>query len=104
MAKRRKYEAVRDPTGAAFAGTGCSPIGNMINPNVTGVNPPAVAFSAGPGETLHNVHVQLIFWGAWWNNNPLASQVHDALVNLLAGPYMTYLAQYGVRRGNVKGV
>jgi hypothetical protein len=105
MAKRRKYDVLPDPTGAAFAGTGCSKIGNMIDPNVTGVKPPATAaFSAGPGETLHNIHVQLIFWGAWWNNNPLASRVNDALINLLAGPYMTYLAQYGVRRGNVKGM
>jgi hypothetical protein len=77
----------------------------LINPNVTGTAPPiGTAFSAGPGKTLTNIHVQLIFWGAWWNNNPLASQVESALKNLLAGPYMSYLAQYGVHRGNVKGV
>jgi hypothetical protein len=59
---------------------------------------------AGSGEKLHNVHVQLIFWGAWWNDNPLAQSVNDALANLLAGPYMTYLAQYDVRRGDIRGV
>jgi hypothetical protein len=52
---------------------------------------------------LTNVHVQLVFWGAWWNGNPLATQVINAVGNLLAGPYMTYLAQYGVHRGDVRG-
>jgi hypothetical protein len=76
----------------------------MANPNVTGTAPPAgTSFSAGPGKTLTNVHVQLIFWGAWWNANPLAARVSNAVANLLSGPYMTYLAQYGVHRGNVRG-
>jgi hypothetical protein len=105
MPKRRTYQAGVRHTGLAFAGTGCSPIGNMINPNVTGTAPPAgTAFFNGPGKTLTNVHVQLIFWGAWWNGNPLAAQVQNAATNLLAGPYMSYLAQYGIHRGNVKGV
>jgi hypothetical protein len=47
--------------------------------------------------------VHLVFWGGWWNGNPLATQVTNAVQNLLAGPYMTYLAQYGVRRGSVRG-
>jgi hypothetical protein len=105
MAKTRRYEALPEPTALSFVAAGCSPIGNLINPNVTGAAPPVgTAFSSGSGKKLTNIHVQLIFWGAWWNNNPLASQVENALKNLLAGPYMTYLAQYGVRRGNVKGV
>lgn len=105
MAKRRKYQALPDHTGLAFAGSGCSPIGNMLDPNVTATSPPpGTAFAAGPGKTLTNIHVQLIFWGAWWNSNPLASQVNAALANLLSGPYMTYLAQYGVHRGNIKGM
>jgi len=104
MPKRRTYQAGRH-TGLAFAKASCSPIGNMINPNVTGTAPPAgTAFFNGPGKTLTNVHVQLIFWGAWWNGNPLAAQVQNAVTNLLAGPYMSYLAQYGIHRGNVKGV
>jgi hypothetical protein len=105
MSKRRKYVLGTEATGLAFVGTGCSPAVNLINPNVTAAAPPAgTTFSAGPGKTLTNVHVQLIFWGAWWNNNPLATQVNNAVVNLLAGPYMTYLAQYGVRRGSVRGI
>jgi hypothetical protein len=105
MAKRRKYQAMDRHTGLSYPAAGCSPIGNMINPDVTGTAPPAgTAFVAGPGKTLTNIHVQLIFWGAWWNSNPLAAQVNAALINLLSGPYMSYLAQYGVHRGNVKGV
>lgn len=101
--RRFKIEALQ--TGAAFAGAGCSAIGNMTGPNTTSTPPPpATAFQAGPGLTLTNIHVQLIFWGAWWKNNPLASQVNAAVVNLLAGPYMSYLAQYGIHRGNVRGV
>jgi hypothetical protein len=104
MKKRRNLQMKSGQPGISFIGTSCSAIGNMINPNVTGTPPPfGTAFLAGPGKTLTNIHVQLIFWGAWWDSNPLATQVNNALVNLLAGPYMTYLAQYGIRRGNVKG-
>jgi len=104
MAKLRNYTVGAATTGLAFAGAGCSPISNLINPNVTGTAPPpGTAFSAGPAQTLTNVHVQLVFWGAWWNSNPLATQVTNALGNLLTGPYMTYLAQYGVHRGDIRG-
>lgn len=104
MAKTRKYQALPEPTAFSFAAAGCSPIGNMLNPNVTATPPPAgTAFIAGPGKTLTNIHVNLIFWGGYWNNNPLAGQVEAALRNLLSGPYMTYLAQYGVHRGDVRG-
>jgi hypothetical protein len=103
--KRRRLQIQTERTGLAFANAGCSAIGRMIDPNVAGIAPPlGTAFTAGPGTTLTNVHVQLIFWGAWWNSNPLAAQVNNALLNLLAGPYMTYLAQYGIHRGNVRGI
>src|SRR5262249_24064929 len=103
--KGRKYSLLPNVTGFAFRPLGCSPaITSSGNPNTGGGAPPTgTAFSAGPGKTLTNIHVQLIFWGAWWNNNPLAAQVGSAVANLLAGPYMSYLAQYGVHRGNVRG-
>ena len=102
--KSREYQIVSSSTGRAFAGTGCGPIAQLIPPNLSGTPPPpGTAFLAGPGKTLTDVHVQLIFWGAWWSGNPLATQVGNAVANLLAGPYMTYLAQYGVHRGNVRG-
>jgi hypothetical protein len=104
MAKRRTYAPSNVITGYAYAGTNCAPAGTLKDPNTLGGPPPAIAFAPGPAQKLNNVHVQLIFWGAWWNNNnPLATQVSNAVGNLLAGPYMTYLAQYGVHRGNVRG-
>jgi hypothetical protein len=104
MAYRRRYLRSSTPPGIAFVGAGCSPTPTLANPNVTAVPPPAgTAFAAGAGKTLTNIHVQLIFWGAWWNGNPLAAQVEAATANLLAGPYMSYCAQYGVRRGRVRG-
>jgi hypothetical protein len=104
MPRRLTYKLGPGSTGLSFSGAGCGPMSKLSNPNVAGVSPPAgTAFSAGSGGKLTNVHVQLIFWGAWWNGNPLAGQVNGALANLLAGPYMTYLAQYGVLRGNVRG-
>jgi hypothetical protein len=103
--KRRRFKIQATRTGAAFAGLGCTAIGNLTSPNTTStLPPPGTVFRAGPGLTLTNIHVQLIFWGAWWTNNPLAGQVNGAVVNLLSGPYMTYLAQYGIHRGNVRGV
>jgi hypothetical protein len=104
MAKRRKYTAAPEFIGLAYAGPGCGPIGNLVNPNVTATPPPpGTAFAAGPAQTLTNVHLSLIFWGAWWDGNPLTAQVVSAVTNLLAGPYMSYLAQYGVRRADVRG-
>ena len=83
--RKFKIQAVR--TGAAFAGTGCSAIGNMVGPNTTSTAPPpGTAFKAGSGLTLTNVHVQLIFWGRMVEQQSAASQVNAAMVNLLAGP------------------
>jgi hypothetical protein len=106
MAKKRKYSLGGDITGVAFSLTDCGHAATpLTDPNTGGSAAPAgTTFISGPGKTLTNVHVQLIFWGAWWNNNPLAAQVNNADADLLAGPYMTYLAQYGVHRGNVRGI
>lgn len=103
MVQRRRYRRSFATPGVAFVATGCSPTAALANPNVTAVAPPpGTGFAAGAGKTLTNIHVQLIFWGAWWTNNPLAAQVEAATASLLAGPYMSYCAQYGVRRGRVR--
>jgi hypothetical protein len=104
MAKQRKYEISLRDTGLAFGVTGCAPDANLANPNVTNTSSlPGIAFSAGPARTLTNVQLHLIFWGAWWNANPFALEVSGAVTRLLAGPYMTYLAQYGLGRANIHG-
>jgi len=102
MAKKHKYVIKSSMLGADFGGIGCAPNNNLLNPNVTSDPPPGITFSGSGGLT--NAHVQLVFWGSWWNGNPLAGQVTDAVTNLLAGPYMTYLAQYGIRRARLRGV
>src|SRR5579871_4010527 len=56
------------------------------------------------GPILTNVHVQLIFWGTEWAGSPTpsATQVTNAVSNILAGPYMSALSQYrNVGRGSL---
>jgi hypothetical protein len=98
-AKRRiRYELPSEPTtGVNFGALGCS---------ATGPGAPAgTTFSNKGAQLFTNVRVQLIFWGVQWagNPNPLANQVTTAVQNLLGGPYMSYLAQYGVHRGSLRG-
>jgi hypothetical protein len=73
---------------------------NPCSPNSTTSN---LTFSSNGGSVLKNVHVHLIYWGSAWagNLNALAGQITNAVQNMLAGPYMTYLAQYGVGRGSL---
>jgi hypothetical protein len=96
--KRRSYQLSSEPTtGINFGALGCSPTGAGAPAGTTFVNKGAQLFT--------NVHVQLIFWGLQWagNPNPLANLVIGAVQNLLAGPYMSYLAQYGIGRGSLLG-
>jgi hypothetical protein len=103
--KGRTYTASTIPMGVAYATDTCTAATQpLTDPNTGGSPVPAVTgFVAGPGKTLTNPHVSLIFWGGWWAGNPLANQVVDTVKGLLAGPYMSYLAQYGVHRGDVRG-
>jgi len=103
--KGRTYTASNAPIGVAYAVNGCTAATQpLTNPNTGGSPVPAgTAFVAGPGKTLTHPHVSLIFWGGWWAGNPLANQVVNTVNGLLAGSYMSYLAQYGVHRGDVRG-
>jgi len=96
--RRIKYELPPEPTtGVNFGALGCSATGSGA--------PVGTRFSNKGAQLFTNVHVQLIFWGRQWagNPNPLVNLVIAAVQNLLAGPYMSYLAQYGVRRGSLRG-
>jgi hypothetical protein len=102
--KGRTYTASTVPMGLAYAVDSCTAATQpLTDPNTGGSPVPAgTAFVAGPGK-LPSPHVSLIFWGGWWASNPLANQVVAAVKGLLAGSYMSYLAQYGVHRGNLRG-
>ena len=97
--RRIRYRLPSEPTtGLAFANLGCSALG-------PGASPPggSIQFTDKGAQKLTNVHVVLIFWGREWANSQLATLVTNAIQNLLAGPYMSYLTQYGVRRGSIWG-
>ena len=67
---------------------------------------PGSTVSTNGGETFANVQVQLILWGSAWNNpatTPSASQVIGAVSNILSGPYMRKLGQYGAGQGSLAG-
>lgn len=58
------------------------------------------------GAQILNPSLQLIFWGNAWNNpvtSPTAGQVMAAVQNILSGPYMTRLDQYGIGPGTLRG-
>ncbi len=60
------------------------------------------------GRVLRNELLYLIYWGSAWtkpsSSTPTAKLVTDAASRLIAGTYMTGLAQYrGIGRGAVRG-
>jgi hypothetical protein len=67
---------------------------------------PTTTTSDGGGAILTNVHIQLIFWGAAWTNNPTPSvnDITNAVQSILNGPYMSALSQYrGIGGGLLRG-
>jgi hypothetical protein len=69
------------------------------------VSPPIVANNGG-GAIGSGLPVQLIFWGSRWNlaaTSPSASAVVSAVQNILRGPWMSGLRQYGIRRSGFGG-
>jgi hypothetical protein len=61
--------------------------------------------SRGEGAIATGAPVQLIFWGSIWNNGalPSTSEIISAVQNILAGPFMSGLLQYGVNRSPFRG-
>jgi len=56
------------------------------------------------GPVIYAVHVQLIFWGTAWSGTQTVNAISSAVSNILAGPYMTDLAQYrDIGRGALVG-
>jgi hypothetical protein len=57
--------------------------------------PPGPVPNLSGHETLTHADVQLLFWGPYWDNNPVLGQVFNAVSSIISGPYMNGLAQYG---------
>ena len=105
--RRFKLQAIGH-TGVVLSSGGSTPQGsraafaplNACTPNSTvdTGSPSNLHYSSNGGRVLKSVHVHLIYWGSVWagNLNALAGQITNAVQNMLAGPYMTYPAQYGV--------
>ena len=50
--------------------------------------------------------LELIFWGNKWTQSsttPTSGQVITAVQNMLAGPYMSRLLEYGIGAGSLLG-
>ena len=63
--------------------------------------PVPIAVSNGGGAIGTGLPVQLIFWGNAWNQaatSPSAGAVVSAVQNILRGPWMSGLRQYGIGR------
>jgi len=64
------------------------------------ISPPITLTNHG-GTVGSGVPVQLIFWGSVWNQGsttPSAGAIVSAVRTILAGPYLSGLRQYGVKR------
>jgi hypothetical protein len=96
--RRIAYRVADERGGVAFRPSNCTTLPPGTVPPGT-----AVQFTDRGAQKLTNAHLVLIFWGREWAGSLLATGVVNAVQNLLAGPYMSYLAQYGVRRANLWG-
>jgi len=68
--------------------------------------PVPIAVSNGGGAIGTGLPVQLIFWGNAWNQaatSPSAGAVVSAVQNILRGPWMSGLRQYGIGRCSFGG-
>jgi len=76
----------------------------IVNPPDDGNANITIAFHGG--AIIPAVSLELIFWGTAWTNPstaPRASQVIAAVNNILGGPYMSGLRQYGIGFGSLRG-
>jgi hypothetical protein len=103
-------------TGASPRPVGIVAEGEQKLPRVTSVAPgditfppntrcPSTAVTSHGGAIGTADPVQLIFWGAVWQTSlsQLRQQFTGAVQSILAGPYMSALRQYGVKRCSFGG-
>jgi hypothetical protein len=81
-----------------------SPVGLDFNfPNNPGTS---TSLSFHNGAIATGAPVQLIFWGSLWNQpstSPSTGDIINAVQNLLAGPFLSGLRQYGIDRSPFRG-
>src|SRR5258708_4094532 len=81
-----------------------APVGQDFNfPNNPGTS---TWLSFHGGAIATGVPVQLIFWGSIWNQpstSPSMGELINAVQKVLAGPFMSALRQYGIRRSPFRG-
>lgn len=78
-----------------------SPLPSDTVTNSTGDAPPGTTVNYNGGELIRKAPTQLVFWGKGWTlptSSPSASKVIQAVQDILSGPYMTALKQYGIGR------
>jgi hypothetical protein len=74
-------------------------VAGVKGPSADDVGSHNSGFHDGGGKVLDNVHVQLIFWGKSWATvdfNLSVEDVVNAVITILASPYMSALQQYRV--------
>jgi hypothetical protein len=70
------------------------------------IKPGPITASNGGGAIGTAIPVQVLFWGSAWNlpaTIPSASTILSSVQNILIGPWMSGLRQYGVRRCSFGG-
>jgi hypothetical protein len=70
------------------------------------VVPGPINMTNGGGVTASGAPVQVIFWGSAWDQpstSPSSGSLNFAIQQLLAGPYLTALRQYGITRNPFGG-
>jgi hypothetical protein len=105
LGARRKQKDARIPAGIA---PDKSPFGPKPVAGAAGVDltfppnvPRPINISNDRGAIGSAVPVQLIFWGSGWNQastDPSAGVIVASVQQILKGPYLSGLRQYGVKR------
>ncbi|HWW03560.1 MAG TPA: hypothetical protein VNZ64_27905 [Candidatus Acidoferrum sp.] len=105
--KRIDKRTYRLPPGLGVVpstGKASAAIGSKLN--TYGDAPPGTTFANSGGPVIGNVDVQLVFWGREWGRTPPVSPsaIQQAVNDILRGPYMSRLTQYGCSgKGRVRG-
>jgi hypothetical protein len=92
-------------TGIAAEASPLAPAAFAATVGFDSVFPPIVprpiVLNNGGGAIASGLPVQLIFWGSGWNQastNPSAATIVSAVQQIMSGPYLSGLRQYGVKR------